>query len=644
MKVLELRGDATGEHALELHPRLTVVHGADAARRAWLTGVLGHVAAGRGLAATGLIEVEGIRFDLDDRTLELLGLDEPRDAVVSPGALTGPGDVLDLDHARARHRDAMAAASAAAAALEEARSMSERDWSDPARSLAEARHHLEDAERTVAVLDPGEGASPVRLRLAEVAHRRIELVRMQEAMGPSQAERVDRALDRVLAAQQDGPPLDEALTLADDWRAVHQQIDALDVGASGPEQAARQRVATAVRAVAEAEADHGQPLLTADQVRKLEEMHTRALEAQDRADGRFAGARARRQLEDARAEERRVLERLGFSTYADYLMSSSSGSARGSRALLEARAELVAAETALAAIDGAGDRAQRRRELDLRREGLVARITPLLGHKPIGPDTEAELRSLRATPTLDEEVLGPLAARLLEIGLDLGPRPHRVEDLVTAARAYLADERTAELRRSETREAIAALDAAIDQLDLAVREQVEELPVLPPLPKLAEPAAPDPAARPMRLVRLGGTEWDEVTVAREALAEAERIVRLEAGLADASRLVEETRVALAAAEANPRPAPGSRPVTLLDGIHWSLLQRMAANRVPGPVGSVPLVLDEPFVDLGDGEVVELLDRLALAAGSVQVVVLTDRPGVLAWAADLSADQASVVSA
>ncbi|HEX2575644.1 MAG TPA: hypothetical protein VHK88_04795, partial [Aquihabitans sp.] len=89
MKVLQLR-DATGAGApVELHPQITLVRDLDPTRRAWLVDVLGRLAGGRGLPATGELEAHGIRFDLDDDALALLGLDDPVDAVVTAADLPG---------------------------------------------------------------------------------------------------------------------------------------------------------------------------------------------------------------------------------------------------------------------------------------------------------------------------------------------------------------------------------------------------------------------------------------------------------------------------------------------------------------------------------------------------------------------------
>lgn len=81
-------------------------------------------------------------------------------------------------------------------------------------------------------------------------------------------------------------------------------------------------MAAARRAVGEAESDFNQPVLTPEQIAKVEASHTSVLEAQDRSEGRSAAAGPASAWRSSRADERQVLERLGFSTYADYVVKA----------------------------------------------------------------------------------------------------------------------------------------------------------------------------------------------------------------------------------------------------------------------------------------------------------------------------------
>ncbi|MGN6694718.1 MAG: hypothetical protein ACTHN0_11130, partial [Aquihabitans sp.] len=251
-----------------------------------------------------------------------------------------------LERARERRRTAMAKATEAAAALEQARPLVA---DDPTDLLVARRAELASAEAAAGEADPDQDSSPVSRMLADLERRRVELVRLQEAVGEAGGGAVRRALDQLSDAGTEAAPVVAALALADTWRDLHQQLSALDTGVSGEEYAAEQRVAEARQAVIEAEVEYNQPVLTPEQITKVEAAHALVLEAQDRTEGRFGGSRLRKKLEDARAEERRVLERLGFSTYADYMMSSSSrGVGPDNRAILDAaRAQLTAANEEL---------------------------------------------------------------------------------------------------------------------------------------------------------------------------------------------------------------------------------------------------------------------------------------------------------
>jgi hypothetical protein len=430
-----------------------------------------------------------------------------------------------LERARERRRAAMAKATEAAAALEQARPLVA---DDPTDLLVARRAELARAEAAAGEADPDRDSSPVSRMLADLERRRVELVRLQEAVGDHGADAVDRALDRLLGAGSEAAPVVAALALADTWRDLHQQLSALDTGVSPEEYAAEQRVAEARQAVIEAEVEFNQPVLTPEQIAKVEAAHALVLEAQDRTEGRFGGSRLRKKLEEARAEERRVLERLGFSTYADYMMSSSSrGVGPANRSSLEAaRTRLKDAEEHLATLPGAADRARRRTELLQRRDAVAPRVAALLGHEPTGPESEDELRALREPIAPSDAAMADLAAELIAVGVAVVGPPYERDDLVLLARFYLSEQETAGDRRSEIDGALLALDRAIADVRAARDRGQHELPELDPLPELARPsAAPsDDAEAAAQAVTLREARWAEVEAARAAVAEAEAAV------------------------------------------------------------------------------------------------------------------------
>lgn len=473
-----------------------------------------------------------------------------------------------LERARERRRLAMAAASAAAAALEQARPVAD---DDPTDRLVAARAALQAAEAAAGEADPDQDSTPITRKLADLERRRVELIRMREAVGDGPADPVAEGLDRLLHAGAEAPPVVAALALADTWRDLHQQISALDAGISPEEFAAEQRVAQARQAVIESEAEFNQPVLTPEQIAKVEAAHTAVLEAQDRSEGRFGGGRLRKKLEDARSEERRVLERLGFSTYADYMMSSSSrGVGPENRSTLEsARAQLKAAEEHLNSLPGAADRTRRRTELLQRRDAVAPRVAALLGHEPTGPEAEEELRVLREPVAPDEAAMADLARALTEADVVVGDPPYQRDDLVLLARFYLSEAQDADAKRSDVEQAIAALDDAISSVRAARERGEREVPALLPLPALAEPPEieADAAADDLSAVTLREARWADVETARAAVASAEgavarhreateQLAHLDAELARCGAEEEQAAADVASAEADVTLANG----------------------------------------------------------------------------------------
>lgn len=430
-----------------------------------------------------------------------------------------------LEAARERRRVAMNAATAAAAALEQARPLVA---DDPTDELVARRAELDAAERAAGEADPDRDASPTSTLLADLERRRVELTRLTEALGDPATSDVAAALEQLLNANSEAPPVVAALALADTWRDLHQQISALDAGVSPEEHAAERVVAEARQAVIEAEVEFQQPVLTPEQINKVEAAHAAVLEAQDRTEGRFGGARLRKKLDDARNEERRVLERLGFSTYADYMMSSSSrGVGPANRAMLDtARANLRVAEERLATLPGAADRNRRRTELLQRRDAVAPRVAALLGHEPTGPEAEDELRSLREPSAPDDLAMIDLAQELQKVGVQVGEPPHQRDDLILLARFYLSEQGVADERRTELAQASAALDDAIATVRAARDRGQEDPPELGELPELARPLPVEPASADDELSAqtLREARWADVEAARQAVADAEEAV------------------------------------------------------------------------------------------------------------------------
>lgn len=119
-----------------------------------------------------------------------------------------------------------------------------------------------------------------------------------------------------------------------------------------------------------------------------------------------------------------------------------------------------------------------------------------------------------------------------------------------------------------------------------------------------------------REAELAGIEAQLAALQR---AEAERVVRAEAH-----------RAAAFAAHAAGKAAAES-----LDS---HLAGRLAVHRHVGPIGSLPLILDDTFADLTPAARLGYLTRLAEMSTTVQVVYLTVDPDVLSWAETMPSDE------
>ena len=119
----------------------------------------------------------------------------------------------------------------------------------------------------------------------------------------------------------------------------------------------------------------------------------------------------------------------------------------------------------------------------------------------------------------------------------------------------------------------------------------------------------------------------EVERAREVQAEAEaELTRLEAkGRRGEPRVDEEAELATSGEDAE-----------------IYVLSRLATARSVDTFGALPLILVDPFVDLGFDQSVPVLDLVARMAAAVQVVYLTEDPRVVRWAGDLGPERANVL--
>lgn len=246
-----------------------------------------------------------------------------------------------------------------------------------------------------------------------------------------------------------------------------------------------------------------------EDIQQLEAAHNAVLDAQERTEARFRGAKALRRLAEARGEERRILDRLGFSTYADYVMSASSRFQNGpdlaafdtaERSLITARQAFVKAwrdeygeeppsvpcpprtdppvshtgaiervsppddpgaepePAPAAAADDSRERRQRRQELWTEQAEIRAEAEGLLD-RPVGKDVASDLDTHGQTLDPPTDTNGDEVARLLvDQGITLGGDPVGRGTLIEYADAWLEQQQLVAWRRAE-------LEAEIDQIE-----------------------------------------------------------------------------------------------------------------------------------------------------------------------------------
>ncbi|MFN8053311.1 MAG: hypothetical protein U0Q22_17850 [Acidimicrobiales bacterium] len=79
-----------------------------------------------------------------------------------------------------------------------------------------------------------------------------------------------------------------------------------------------------------------------------------------------------------------------------------------------------------------------------------------------------------------------------------------------------------------------------------------------------------------------------------------------------------------------------------EAVEWYVLARLAQQRSVSFVGSVPLVIDDAFVNWPIEALADVFNRLERMGEVIQIVYLTDDPDVGAWARGLGSDRALVL--
>lgn len=695
MRLLRLDLDGAGGDGIDLHPLVSVVAGLDAAGRERVVRAVRSLATGEPPPCGGLVEAHGVLFDLTPDTLELFGLRTELDVVVraadlpsaTPGgsavattrptveqflAETPEGRFPELDEARRRHRDAREALEVLREAAERARA----ELAQASERHREVRAALEATRRA------GVGGSSASMSSAEASLRRAELDEELErldaelvriARGLEELSAIDTRPIQVLldAIRNPAPvelvPSEQAAELADRFVALQAEVaeleEAMEAEGRGPA-TAMARLEEARAEVAAAEKAMAKPELSPEDVAELEAAHEVVLELEAKASGRF-GKRYVKRLEEALAHERAILDRVGFPTWAAYVMGADmlSIDPMAEVRLEKARLALQEAEAHWALITAAIEAdPHHKRLLDELEELYLEAVDLLGGEEP--EDLEAALRDLKV-PRREvsvEELVDALVYQLELVGLQL-PEQAGPDLVMVAADAFLEEaaginDRIAELRAEQ--EQLEARRASVATERDALGEAGSDLDLTEPVIDLTdggigvsgagEAATGDEASLVAELARAEEDERDaaETLEAREALLDAATQVEAVA----ASRLMRvATELARRSGGGTGGEGPSSEPAFEVDGdaaeagreaIEFYLLARLAAQRNVSFVGSVPLVIDDALAAVGDDDVRHLLDRLERMSSAVQILYLGDDPRVGDWARAAGIERAAVV--
>ena len=428
-------GEAGDGSARLVVPRATAAAGA--ARRTEAEAVAERAASAFAAAEQDVLDAEAESVAARERRAGAT-----RALAVAAGALDAATDRLDpVAHAAVEaSRQRVAAAEAALAAMRAGGSGTALDAGDDDASIESLRADRLEAEAGVLALatpDP----FPVRLALEQVA---------------ADAAPVEVAISR------------EAIILADGLAALEVELAALRdraAAGSGLRAAALQRIKAAQLTVDEVEIRR-RPGVEPTAAAILEEAHAEVVAARDAADRRLGGRSARRRLDEAVAAEQKILDRLGFVTYTDFLTgvrSDQDGSVAGSNRLAAARQELAGAEADLRRLDDDAAGELRRAELLQQRVALRAAAVDLLGEDP-GADLEAALRRHRVPVGRGSAGADRLAQALEAAGLVIGDEQMPTHFLVDLAKVWLDEQEVVSSQRR-------SLEARVAELDLRIADR-----------------------------------------------------------------------------------------------------------------------------------------------------------------------------
>jgi hypothetical protein len=572
-------------------------------------------------------------------------------------------------HARQLRAEATRALEEAWEALDVA--LSERDPLVVVSNTDRHESHPSDARN-------GDG-SDTSVRIDELQRRRGDLETSLLALATVDPFLVERALEQ-LASGDDVEVLAsaDAQRVADEWVENENAIsgvDAVEIVSGDVLAGARLRLEAARAALLEAELAARVRAVDRLDREALDQAHEAVVAAQDRANKRVGGRRARENLAEIQAKEQAILDRLGFDTYASFTISRSVEQAdtadEHEHRLARLRDELFAAEDALPALEEGIDAELDHAALLGRRHALRDEATLILGRDP-GDDLEWVLRQHRIEEVIDRDNVARLRAVLLSAGLVL-PDPLPENMLVDLAEIWLGEQREASHRREDLRRELGEVQAALrsagamaEDEPLLERQRQVEAEVSERRSSFAEAldaersAVAEVLAAEESMAEAARTEHDASAERARLGAELAAAVAAEREMADAHDEPQETEAVAARAEAAAATARGELAATdrLLerltsegdDGpavmstvsvqdLEWYLLSRVATGRTSSYAGSLPFVIDDAIRGLRGEALQHLLGCLEAASNAVQIVIVSDDNEISNWTQDVGADRA-----
>lgn len=713
--------DSGTQIALEFHPKLTMVSGLLDPTRDRLIQSIAGIPRGSEPHCGGIIEVHDARLEFSLESLRLLELNEDIEPVIRrldlPGyenqveSELGHSDIVsDVQSAAAERVNALLEVDASDAAIRDATSAIaavQRQLGSLANERADLLTHLEHArggldsyaesglevvrseiaefERRIAAAagDPfGARRAALETAISELIeqekHLTTEIDRLHQ-LDPRPIQDSYSLLDRCLEPQMIPSPEAQALLL--EWGQLEDDLTAAS-DRRATQQAAIDRLATQRdqlrTAVQEADLARHAKKLDQRKVDVLEDLHDEIFEL-DRTLARKPSNKARRKLDELRAEESALLRDLGFESWSSYILGISSSAALKARedAFIAARTAYQRADEALRFALADANSNGELSEFQARRNVLQRRTVDLLGGDP-GIDSMLALSQLQVPlENPDREIDTQRAAealrqQLTQTGADL---PQEAEDPVflrAIAQGWIELMETVPQRLGEA-------EAAHRQLQSELQLADNELQTLPPAPQIVATDSPPDTTEERALLadayrRLEDCEHRaelhrqsvaaisdfQARVAR--LDEHDRDLRFTLGerqlrLSDAEfRKTEAANRARALGEIEERnrpteaePSSGfgalrnrSNPASSIEALEWYLLARIAQLRNVSFVGSVPLVIDDALIDWHLEEILEVLDRLVRISDVVQVIYLTESAPLLKWANELGASKVAAI--